>query len=453
MKYDLIVVGGGPGGLMAAKTAAEDGLQVLLIEQKKDITEGKLWGEMWYIRKISALAGGKTYMEPTAIEIGSETNRLIWPTLGFSFDYDGPLRPFQNWTHVSPAGYQIHKYKPNSEIWTFSIPNSELLRVLLSLVEKAGAEVWTETIGLGAENTSGGVKVRVKTKSGEQTLEASAAIAADGLDSKIVDSLGLNQGRPTAGPPRLTSGNYVVEGLEPDLPECCMAMAIIPSLNPAWNIGIGYPTLGKTSISTLTTGTPSPFTVLDSFMQHPTFAPWFRHARVVKKAGGYSGILRLPIREPVVGNVVLVGDTAAPVETWRHGAIAGGYQAVKAIEKELNGQKGYPEYIDWWQHAFAFNQTEPDYFKVINDYYNLNKLCTDEEVDYIFSLFLRQLATPSVMPAQDLELIKAKCPELDYIQNLLVGKLGIPKMVVAKSLELIEKERPELYEKLIKGKQ
>jgi hypothetical protein len=72
-------------------------------------------------------------------------------------------------------------------------------------------------------------------------------------------------------------------------------------------------------------------------------------------------------------------------------------------------------------------------------------------VDYIFSLFLRQLATPSVMPAQDLELIKAKCPELDYIQNLLVGKLGIPKMVVAKSLELIEKERPELYEKLVQS--
>lgn len=35
MKYDLIVVGGGPGGLMAAKTAAEDGLKVILVERKK----------------------------------------------------------------------------------------------------------------------------------------------------------------------------------------------------------------------------------------------------------------------------------------------------------------------------------------------------------------------------------------------------------------------------------
>ena len=39
MKCDLIVVGGGPGGLMAAKTAAEDGLKVLLIERERNITE------------------------------------------------------------------------------------------------------------------------------------------------------------------------------------------------------------------------------------------------------------------------------------------------------------------------------------------------------------------------------------------------------------------------------
>ena len=39
MKYDLIVVGGGPGGLMAAKTAAEDGLKVLLIERRKKFAD------------------------------------------------------------------------------------------------------------------------------------------------------------------------------------------------------------------------------------------------------------------------------------------------------------------------------------------------------------------------------------------------------------------------------
>ena len=38
-KYDLIVVGAGPAGLMAAKTAAENGLTVALIERKDIISD------------------------------------------------------------------------------------------------------------------------------------------------------------------------------------------------------------------------------------------------------------------------------------------------------------------------------------------------------------------------------------------------------------------------------
>ncbi|GEM_PF-5819252 len=36
MKYDLVVIGGGPGGLVAAKTAAQSSLKVLLVERKVD---------------------------------------------------------------------------------------------------------------------------------------------------------------------------------------------------------------------------------------------------------------------------------------------------------------------------------------------------------------------------------------------------------------------------------
>ena len=36
--YDLVIVGAGPTGLMAAKRAAEKGLQVVVIERKKDVS-------------------------------------------------------------------------------------------------------------------------------------------------------------------------------------------------------------------------------------------------------------------------------------------------------------------------------------------------------------------------------------------------------------------------------
>ena len=39
MTYDVIVVRKGSGDLMAAKTAAENGLKVLLIERRKNITQ------------------------------------------------------------------------------------------------------------------------------------------------------------------------------------------------------------------------------------------------------------------------------------------------------------------------------------------------------------------------------------------------------------------------------
>ena len=39
MKCDVVVIGAGPGGSMAAKTAAESGLNVVLLEKRQEIGE------------------------------------------------------------------------------------------------------------------------------------------------------------------------------------------------------------------------------------------------------------------------------------------------------------------------------------------------------------------------------------------------------------------------------
>jgi hypothetical protein len=127
--------------------------------------------------------------------------------------------------------------------------------------------------------------------------------------------------------------------------------------------------------------------------------------------------VRTPISNPAAGNVIVVGDAGAPAETWIMGAVACGFQAVKAIQRERNGQDGYTDYTKWWQKAFAFNQ--PDYFSKISDHYVFNRVCSDQEVDKLFQLFK------------------------DHI--------GIPGQIIAANMETIAKTHPQLHEKLLKA--
>ncbi|MEE8618948.1 MAG: NAD(P)/FAD-dependent oxidoreductase [Dehalococcoidales bacterium] len=418
MKYDLIVVGGGPGGLMAAKTAAEDGLKVVLVERKRDPTEIRRYcGQVFYIRKLSASKAGlhgDGYIDPVAIELGPDKTRFHFPVPGFSLDYKGPLKPYYNWIEVSPSKYTI--YKRRDAIWGFFYQKEAFLAGLLSSAQKAGAEIRPETIGMGAENTPDGVKVRVRGKLGEETLEASRAIAADGIRSAIAESVGFNKKRQVLGSPRQRRGGmvcYEMEGIETGLPPFSWVKPCIPSINRYLSVGIGQLAGDKNRMSSASEED------LQKFMKHPNFAPWFRHARLVKKvatAGGGVG-MRTPIKEPVEGNVVVVGDAGAPAETWIQGAVASAYMAVKAIKKELSGQKGYPEYIDWWQKAFYFHN--PDYFRMAFKWMAMSSTFTcDEDVDYAY--------------------------------KLLQDKDGVPAVIIAQNLELFKEERPEFYERFKK---
>ena len=304
MKYDVIVVGGGPGGLMAAKTAAEDGLKVVLIERKRNITEiNRACLSAFYIHKVTTsidVEEGETnadgYIDPVSVELLSDKCRFHFPIPGFSLDYDGSYTPYYHWIELSPSLYQIHRHKPNDKFWAIYYQKEVFLASLLASAQKAGAEIMPETIGLGAENSPEGVKVRVRGKSGENTMEARAVIAADGLNSNIVESLGLNKDRKVMSPPYKIL-DYEMEGVETNLTRCSLLWITIPSVNPTENIGIGPKAEGRVSIFVMTVGTLSPVTVLEKFMEYPTFAPWFRNARVVKRtAAGVGTGLRTPIR-------------------------------------------------------------------------------------------------------------------------------------------------------------
>jgi digeranylgeranylglycerophospholipid reductase len=421
MKYDIIVIGGGPGGLMAAKVAAEDGLKVLLVERKRSITEiNRACSQIFYTRKLSPSGESETgkprsdgYIEPVSVEFFSDKTRFHFEKPGFSVDYSGCIRPYLNWLHVSPGGYFVNRYQTNHRPWGFCFHKEILVQDLLTDAEKAGVEVRTNTIGLGAENTPQGVSVRLRGKTGEEVVLARAVIAADGIRSQIADSVGLTEKRQVIGPNRVGAFlQYIIEGVETGFPISSWLTWTIPSLNPGGFVAIGLSSGDCHKLGTLTSGDTSPADILNTFMKHPKWAHMFRNARIVKKEGmSRTGPLLGPIREPVVGNVVVIGDAGAIAETWVQGALACAHQAVKAVKKELAGERGgYAEYTAWWQRAFAFNT--PDYLKMVSGLYPLPRIATDDDMDYIYKMFGDRVGIPQVMLTHNLERVKAERPSL-----------------------------------------
>jgi len=428
MKYDLIVVGGGPGGLMAAKTAAEDGLKVLLVERRRRITQiNRACTQIFYLRKLTPVGTAETgqrkkdgYLEPVSVDIESEKAKLNFHGPGFSVDFTGNLRPYLNWIQVSPSGHIIHRYPVNEGVWGFFLQKEALAADLLTAAQNAGVEILEETIGLGAENTSEGVMVTVGTKSGEKTFQAKAAIAADGKRSKIVESVGLNKQREKFAPRGRKFVHFVMEGVEDDFPDSSFVSFTIPSINPFANMILSIGANDTRVLGCMTVGNVPAPALIDRFIKHSKFAPWFRNATIVKgeaTMGRRLGALT-PVKRPVAGNVVVVGDAGAPSETWVQGALACGFQAVKAIEKELDGRRGYEDYIQWWQRSFAFNT--PEYLELNKGLYPLNRVSTDEDIDFIYKRF--------------------------------GDRIGIPQLIVPNNMDIIKKERPSLHDKLIQSK-
>jgi flavin-dependent dehydrogenase len=383
-EYDVVVVGAGPAGLTAAQTIGESGKSVLLVDIKKNI-------EKIYRSCCSNLIIEEgTHKESVYYKDG----RIYFKENNFSVPYTGKIMPLKNSIKVAPGGtpLKVSGKSPEGDV-ALSFEKEVLMSDLYQQVKAiSNVEIVLETLAIKAVKTEDGVIVTLRNKGEEVEVKGKIAVAADGVNSKIVQSLGLNESR------RKFFAQFVVVSLHMENVNCPYPdswVTFVGKGHTRAKMGQLYmcpkPHNGQTEppIYELTLGMPvvpkASYVVeeeLKHFISEGRFSSWFKDMKVVDTRAATLNFYT-PLIDPVEGRVVVVGDAAAFIETYIQGAIMYGYQAGNAINKFLETGAGLEDYASSWGESFEYN--DPEEIKLATQGFGLHVL-SDDDLDYLFKL-------------------------------------------------------------------
>lgn len=177
-RYDVIVVGAGPGGSLAAKTACELGLRTVLFER------GRKPGD-----KSSSGCG----LAPRIFRDFDFVKEMDIPRLKIRYqslhmhDEDLDERFMMRW---SPS--DLGEYPEAQEFFQVDVYRRDFDRFLAGLATEAGAELRTATLVVDVLKDARGQITGVVTDKGEK-VEGDVTIAADGAVSLISYQAGLRE--------------------------------------------------------------------------------------------------------------------------------------------------------------------------------------------------------------------------------------------------------------------
>jgi len=418
MIYDLVIIGAGPAGLMAAKVAANRNLNVVVIERKRDIS--------LITRACCQLFIMDKDYEKESIRV--EQGKIIFPNNGFEVDYDGPTFNIVDMYFISPKGrHKVHFANKDKSPSAIKFDKGILLKNLWERCERAGVKFRSGIVAYDAKDSVQGVEVSLTCKGAKSTLKAKKIIVADGVNSRIAEALGMNKGRTLfATAPCLI---YTLKGVNDfdytswkqyrlGLPyKSRMPIMIYPSLK------------GENVAELVILGSKDqlPEQIYYEIKTKRPLAFMFEKAEVLGKTGATVKSF-IPMRVPYQGNALVIGDAAAFVEVEVQGGLMCGFHGGNAVIKELAGEGGFGEYTKWWQDSFEFQDEE----KLRSAMSTLlsSAFCTDDELDYLFALTEDEVLEGSYSQWRQPKLM---------MDSILRHKRKIAK------------EMPQLYEKIQKS--
>ncbi|RMF92774.1 MAG: NAD(P)/FAD-dependent oxidoreductase [Candidatus Schekmanbacteria bacterium] len=378
MDADLIIIGGGPAGLMAAKTAAEEGLKVIIVDKKKDIP--------LYTKPCCSML----LLEPNYHDenLKTDNGKITFLKTGFSVDYDGEYVDLLGSMRFSPS---LHPFtiKANPYPAAKVIDKETLAKKLFSQIDSAGVDIRPSTQGIIAEEAKDSVSVKVRDKNGEKDLTAKFAFVADGVSSNVVNRMGLNKERKFYAKGLALS--FMLEGVNFPYPDAFVAFIgkRFTSAGQFYMVPKKMKKFGKDNkVWELTFGVPTgmdinPKEQLLKFKNEGPVKEWLADAKILEEIGCAMSFYS-PIENPANGRIVILGDAASFQEVENQGALMCGYVASKLVKEFLEGKRdSLDEYNEFWKRCFEFNH--PGVVEATARTYAIHTF-TDEQLDYLFSL-------------------------------------------------------------------
>jgi len=311
-RYDVIVIGGGPIGAVAAREAAKAGARTLLLEQRKEI-KGPI-----------ACTG---LVSPRTLATLGASSRSI-------------LREIRAVRAHSPRGRRLSLR--SLEVKGVVIDRISLEEELLSSAGSAGVEVLLGTEGRVGE----GGRVTLISRGGEERVGAGVVIGADGPKSRVAAGSGLS---PAAAP--LPAAQAIVEGAPTeDMVEVYFGWDLAPGFF-AWAVP-AEPDRSRVGLAVPPGENPQRF--LDRLLTDR-----FPSNRVLSRASGF--IPSRPVDRSIDDRLILVGDAAGQVKPLTGGglyfgglcaAIAGRVAAGAALSGRTD-RAGLTKYEVRWRAALG----------------------------------------------------------------------------------------------------
>ena len=330
MKCDVVIVGAGPAGSMAAKVAAEEGLDVVMLEKRQEIGDPVRCAEGVSKTSLKELVD----VDPRWIAADIKGSRIFSP--------DGASIVLSEAQASGKAGYVLER--------------KVFDRGLAMDAAAAGAKVMVKTRALGLLKKDGRLRGVSVMRSGEvMEIEAPLVIGADGVESKVGRWAGIDT---TLKPKDIEVGAQFLIS-DPSIEEdyCHFYLGnriapgayawIFPKGNKLANVGLAV--LGSKA------ATGDPMRLLGEFARNH-----FPNGKVVEINAG--GVPVSPQLEALTADgVMLIGDAAHHSDPLTGGGIINGMTAgviaaevaAAALDSGDVSRTGLKEYETRWMETMG----------------------------------------------------------------------------------------------------